>query len=135
VFLQYQQKGNLLMDGNTMKLLIVEDNPSVRRILKLMAEPFADEILECADGEESIQIYRTEKPDFVLMDINLGKTDGINATRQIKNYDSNAKIIIVTSYDETDLRQAAAEAGAIGYVVKEDLSPLSSIIKKKGAII
>ena len=113
-----------------MKLLIVEDNPSVRRILKMFAAQFANEILECADGEESVKIYRAEKPDFVLMDINLGETDGINATRQIKNYDSNAKIIIVTSYDEPDLRQAATEAGAIGYVVKEDLSLLNTILKK-----
>ncbi len=112
-----------------MKLLIVEDNASVRRILKMFAAQFADEIMECADGEESVLIYRAEKPDFVLMDINLGETDGISATRQIKNYDPNAKIIIVTSYDESDLRQAANEAGAIGYVVKEDLSPLTSILK------
>jgi len=119
------------MNYRAMKLLIVEDNASVRRILKMFVAQFADEILECADGEESVQVYRTEKPDFVLMDINLGETDGINATRQIKNCDPNAKIIIVTSYDEPDLRQAANEAGAIGFVVKEDLSSLKVILKKE----
>lgn len=113
-----------------MKLLIVEDNPSVRRILKTLVAPFADEILECADGDESVQIYRTEKPDFVLMDLDLGETNGISATRQIKTFDPNAKIIIVTIYDENELRQAATDAGAIAFVVKEDLSPLTSIIKK-----
>jgi DNA-binding NarL/FixJ family response regulator len=97
--------------------------------LKVVVGHLADEILECADGEKSVLIYRDEKPDFVLMDINLGETDGINATRQIKTIDPNAKIIIVTSYDEPDLRQAAAEAGAIGYVVKEDLSLLNPILK------
>ena len=113
-----------------MKLLIVEDNEAVRRILKTVVGSLADEILETGDGEEAVIIYRAERPDFVLMDINLRKTDGIAATREIKSFDPSARIIMVTNYDETDLRQAASEAGAIGYVVKEDLSPLAEILKK-----
>jgi CheY-like chemotaxis protein len=112
-----------------MKLLIVEDNPSVRRILKMVTASVADEILECEDGNESVVVYRAERPDFVLMDINLGESNGILATQHIKEFDKHAKIIIVTNYDEPDLRQAAAEAGAIDFVVKEDLSLLISILK------
>lgn len=118
-----------LMSCTMMKLLIVEDNLSVRRILKTMVASFADEILECADGDEAVTIYRAEKPDFVLMDIDLGETNGIATVRQIRAFDPNAKIVIVTNYDETDLRQAATKAGAIGFVVKEDLRPLDSILK------
>ena len=92
-----------------MKLLIVEDNPAVRRILKTVVSKIADEILECEDADESVSIYRTEHPDYVLMDINLGKTNGIDATRKINDFDHNAKVIIVTNYDEFDLRQAAEE--------------------------
>lgn len=115
-----------------MKLLIVEDNPSVRRILKTMVASLANEILECADGDESVIIYRAEKPDFVLMDINLrGETNGIDATSQIRDFDPNAKIIIVTSYDEKDLRQAADKAGACGFILKDDLLMLRSLIKKQ----
>ncbi len=112
-----------------MKLLIVENNPSVRRILKTVVASLADEILECADGDESVKIYRAEKPDFVLMDVNLGETNGIVATRQIRAFDFCAKIIIVTSYDETDLRQAATEAGAIGFVLKDNLGSINQILK------
>lgn len=112
-----------------MKLLIVENNPSVRRILKTVVSNLADEILECEDADESILIYRAEHPDYVLMDINLGKTNGIEATRQINNFDPNAKVIIITNYDEIDLRQAASEAGAIGFVAKEDLGQLQMFLK------
>ncbi len=104
-----------------MKLLIVEDNSSVRRVLKTVVAPLADEIRECADGDEAVTIYRAELPDFVLMDIDLGDTDGIAATRRIREFDPHAKIIIVTNYDEADLREEARRAGACGYVLKENL--------------
>jgi CheY-like chemotaxis protein len=113
-----------------MKLLIVEDNPSVRRLLKKVVKGLADDILECADGLEGVRLYQSERPDFVLMDINLRETDGIAATRNIRTFDPQAKVIIVTNYDEPDLRQAAAEAGAIGFVPKENLSQLHAFLKQ-----
>ncbi|MBX7173257.1 MAG: response regulator transcription factor [Pyrinomonadaceae bacterium] len=112
-----------------MKLLIVEDNPSVRRIIKSFAAQYADEILECGNGEESFLLYCDHKPDLVLMDINLGETDGLAATRKINQFDSHAKVIIVTNYDEPDLRQLADEAGAFGFVAKENLNELVSFLK------
>lgn len=112
-----------------MKLLIVEDNPSVRRIIKGFAAQYADEIFECVDGDESLLLYRNQKPDYVLMDINLGETDGIEATRKIIQFDPQAKVIIVTNYDEADLRQLADEAGAVGFVPKENLNLLNTILK------
>ncbi len=86
-----------------------------------MVAPLADDISQCADGDEAVAIYRAEKPDFVLMDINLGATNGIAATRRIKAFDPQARVIIVTSYDEADLREEAQQAGACGYVLKENL--------------
>ena len=88
-----------------MKLLIVEANPAVRRVLKTVVAPLADVICECADGDEAVSIYRAEHPNFVLMDIDLGATlNGIATTRRIKAFDPQARIIIVTNYDEADLR-------------------------------
>ena|SRR5688572_32930223 len=104
-----------------MKILIVEDSLSVRQLLKSMVASVAVEITECGDGGEALALYRREKPDFVLMDIDLVKMDGITATRKIKAGDPNARIIMVTNYDESDLREAAQKAGACGYVLKENL--------------
>ena len=114
-----------------MKLLIVEDNASVRRVLKTIVAPLADEISECADGDAALTIYRAEQPDFVLMDIDLGdESDGIAATRQIIAFDRRARIIIVTNYDENDLREAARQVGACGYVLKENLLDVRGQIQR-----
>ncbi len=86
--------------------------------------PLAADICECADSDEALRIYLQENPDFVLMDINLGDFNGINATRNIREINPLAKIIIVTNYDEDDLREAAAAAGACDYVLKENLLAL-----------
>ena len=112
-----------------MKLLIVEDSLSVRQILKSVVAPFADEIVECGDGGEAVALYEQNHPDLVLMDIDLNGTDGIAATRRICAADPQANVVIVTNYDETDLREAAELAGASGYVLKDDLLRLQSFLK------
>jgi two-component system response regulator DegU len=104
-----------------MKVLIVVDSLSVRQILKSVVAAITSEIDECGDGREAVDLYESRQPDFVLMDIDLGEMDGITATRQIRAGNPNAKIIIVTNYDENDFREAAHEAGACGYVLKENL--------------
>jgi CheY-like chemotaxis protein len=112
-----------------MKLLIVEDSLSVRQILKSVVAPLAMEITECGDGGEALALYTSNRPDFVLMDVDLGEMDGITATRRIKANDPNAKIIIVTNYDENDLREAARKAGACGYVLKENLLEVLELLR------
>jgi len=112
-----------------MKFLIVEDNLSVRRILRSVVEPLANEIDECGDGGDALFLYASGCPDFVLMDIDLGEMDGITATRKIRAADPNAKIIIVTNYDETDLREEARRAGAYGYVLKENLLDVLTLLQ------
>jgi two-component system response regulator DegU len=112
-----------------MKLLIVEDSLSVRQILKTLVAPLADEIEECGDGGDAVAMYEIGHPDFVLMDVDLGKMDGITATRKIVADDPNAKIIIVTNYDENDLREEAKKAGACGYVLKENLLDVLELLR------
>lgn len=112
-----------------MKLLIVEDSLSVRQILKSVVAPLTNEIEECGDGGDAVLLYRSGHPDFVLMDIDLRETDGITATKQIIAGDPNAKIIIVTNYDQTDLREEASRAGACGYVLKENLLDVLQLLQ------
>src|SRR5437879_925405 len=111
-----------------MKLLIVEDNASVRRLIRSIVANRADEIHECADGVDALTAYSAYLPDFVLMDISMKGLDGITATRQIKAAHAAAKIIIVTDYDEAALREAARSAGACGYVLKENLFEVDRLL-------
>ena len=115
-----------------MKILIVEDNPSVRRMIRGLIAPLAAEIHECADGAEALAAYTRHRPDFVLMDIAMGEVDGITATAQIVTADPTAKVLIVTSYDGAELRQAAGEAGACGFVLKENLLDLRHMLQTNG---
>ncbi len=107
-----------------MKLLIVEDNSSMRQMMRRMAASIADEISECSDGIDALALYAAELPDWVLMDVRLPQLNGIQATHQIKTAFPAARIVIVTSFDEAGLREAAQQAGACGYVLKENLTDL-----------
>lgn len=113
----------------TMNFLIVEDNQNMRRVMKSVVAEFAGETHECADGAEAFAAYAAHLPDCVLMDIRMRKMDGISATKQIKATYPKANIIIVTEYDDTELRRSARDAGASDYVVKENLLDVCRIIR------
>lgn len=114
-----------------MKLLIVEDNPSVRQMIRRIATGIADEISECSNGVEAVERYPTELPDWVLMDVRMPRLNGIHATRRIKAMFPSARIVIVTSFDNAELREAAQQAGACGYVLKENLTDLRQLLQSE----
>ena len=112
-----------------MKVLIVDDNASVRRLIRSVLPPLASEIYECANGPDAVAIYQAHRPDVVLMDIRMGAMDGIEATKRIKAADPEAKIVIVTDYDDDGLRQAAIRAGACSYTLKDNLLELIGLLE------
>jgi len=112
-----------------MKLLIVDDNAGVRRLIRSIVLPLADDVRECADGAEALAGYTLQHPDVVLMDIEMKEVDGIEATRQITAADREAKVLIVTDYDDEELRQASVRAGACGYVLKQNLTDLVRLLE------
>jgi CheY-like chemotaxis protein len=107
-----------------MKLLIVEDNPVMRQMMRRLLADLAEDIRACADGDEALAFYRVFQPDWVLMDWRMPRLNGLAATRQIIGDDPHARIVIVTAYDDPGVRAAALAAGACGYVLKENLSEL-----------
>jgi CheY-like chemotaxis protein len=111
-----------------MSILIVEDNEQMRRTIKRFVTGLAGRIYDCADGAEALALYMRHRPDWVLMDIKMEGMDGISATRQILMTDPAARIIIVTSYDDAEMRRAARDAGACAYVLKDDLMELRDIL-------
>ncbi len=111
-----------------MKVLIVEDNQAMRRMIHRMVAQVAGDICECGDGVTAYSLYREMRPDWVLMDIEIGAVNGIEATRQIKKDYPDASIIIVTNYDDAQLREVALQAGACNYVLKENLNQLEELL-------
>lgn len=113
-----------------MKLLIADDNADMRKMLKSICVNVFNSILECDDGDSAVRIYREEKPDWILMDIKMNKLDGISATMKIKSIHPEAKIIIVSQYNDENVVDAAKNSGAIEFVNKEDLSKILEIINE-----
>jgi CheY-like chemotaxis protein len=111
-----------------MTVLIVEDNAEMRRLLKSFVGPLAETAYECGDGAEAEARYAELQPDWVLMDIEMPRVDGIAATRRIKAAFPAARILIVTNYGDVALRATALAAGACGYVSKENLPELRRLL-------
>ena len=111
-----------------MTVLIVEDNQEMRRVIKAIVADLAHRIEECGGGSEALAAYQACRPDWVLMDIRLPGIDGIAAVREIRSRDPEAKVLMVTQYDDEELRRAARVAGARGYVLKDDLWPLRKFL-------
>ena len=111
-----------------MKLLIVDDSEAIRRTIKSVLADMAQEIYECSDGGEALALYSRHRPEWVLMDIKMNQVNGITATGQIKQLFPDAKIVIVTNYDDSHLRQAAYRAGACHYVLKRNLFDICQIL-------
>jgi len=111
-----------------MKLLIVDDDERIRKMIADVVSDPSDEIIECCDGKEAQESYAEHLPDWVMMDVLMPEVDGIAATRLIKAAHPEAKIIIVTTCESGALRETAEEAGAFSFVLKENLAELRNII-------
>ena len=111
-----------------LKLLIVDDKAQVRSKIRRFLGDLAAEIKETDDGETALDAYAAFLPDWVLMDIEMKHTNGIVATERIRAAYPQANIVIVTNYDDDCLRERATAAGARGYVLKENLLALRSML-------
>ena len=112
-----------------MTVLIVEDNAGMRSLLRRALAGTADQVWECSDGADALEAFKEHQPDVVLMDMRMPRMDGLKATRQIRQSYPTARIVIVSDYDDEDLRIAASAAGASGYTLKQDLSELINLLQ------
>jgi DNA-binding NarL/FixJ family response regulator len=104
--------------------LVVDDDARLRRcIAKILASTPEIEIVgEATSGPEAIELSRELRPDLVLMDVRMPGSNGLETTEQLKREMPQVQVIILTTYDLAEYRDAAIESGASGYVVKRALS-------------
>lgn len=110
-------------------LLIVDDNREMRQLMKSIVSKTCDEIFECEDGDEVLEAFTVHQPDWVLMDVEMKRMDGLRATSVLMRSYPNANVIIVTKHEDIQTRLAAAEAGARFLVGKDDLLSLLPLIQ------
>jgi len=106
------------------RILIADDHQLVRQGFKaLLSVKQGIEIVgQAADGDEAIKMALSLNPDIILMDLLMPKKTGIEATREIKIENPDARILIITSFAEDENVYQAIKAGALGYLLK-DSSP------------
>ena len=116
---------------NTVKILIVDDDPRGRKLLASYLKPKGYDVLMASSGEEALEIARAERPDLIIMDIMMpGGMDGLETTRILKSDpgSNDAKIIMLTAKGQQSDIAKGMEAGADDYFVKP-FSPLELIRK------
>ncbi|MGH9823157.1 MAG: response regulator [Blastocatellia bacterium] len=113
-----------------LSILLVEDSSQMRRAIKSSLRNLCANFIELSDGAGARAAYAEHQPDWVLMDLQMKEVDGLVATSQITAAYPDARIVIVTNFDDVQLRDAARAAGAFEYVVKDNLLPLRQIISK-----
>ncbi len=114
-----------------MKILVVDDNPDVRRLMIEMLLNIGAVPVPYEGGNRALECYRRECPDIVLMDLAMPEMDGLEATKQICSIDGEACIYIVSAYSDDMLRRAAKVAGASGYYLKDNLDPLLAKVQRR----
>ncbi len=105
----------------TIKILLVEDQKLMRIGIKSLFNDYPEmEIIgEATNGKEAVEKSKLIKPDVVLMDLGLPDITGIDATKQISEYNNNIKIIVLTSHITEEEVTASLQAGANAYVIKD----------------
>ena len=119
------------MNPTTRRILLVDDNPHVRAVIRAVLAGHASDLGECEDGDGILAAYEAFRPDLVLMDIRMPGLDGIQATALLKKAHPTARVVIVSDHEQDDLRAAARVAGAEAYVVKTDLVVLRELLVER----
>ncbi len=104
-----------------LELVMVDDHPVVRGGLKVLleAEPDLRVVGEAGNGVDAIEMVLDLRPDLVLMDLQMPKMGGVEATRAILESWPAARILVLTTYDTDEAILTAVEAGAFGYLLKD----------------
>jgi DNA-binding NarL/FixJ family response regulator len=117
-----------------MKVLLVEENSAVRHVIRQLVTSPGTWIQECVDSANAIAAYAASRPDFVIMDIGMKDLDGIAVSKQIKAIDPAARIVLVSDYDDSGMRESAWQAGAYRYILKDNLLELANLLKEFSAM-
>ena len=102
------------------KILIVEDNPQNMKLILMTLRPYGYNLLEATDGEEALKAVNREKPDLIIMDIQLPKMDGLEVTRRLRQMPafSHIPIVAVTACAMKGDEEKIMEAGCNTYLPK-----------------
>ncbi len=100
------------------KILVVDDDVIARPVAVNLLVQAGYQVVEALDGVQAVSKYEDERPDAVLMDIQMPRMDGMNALVAIRKYDPKARVIMVTGIADKQVALAAIKMGARDFIVK-----------------
>lgn len=114
-----------------MKVIIIDDDKLVCMSLKLILE--ADSNIEIAaignDGSQALELYRTHRPDVLLMDVRMQKMNGTDALGEVLKEFPEAKVLFLTTFVDDEYIVKALELGAKGYIIKQNFEHIIPALK------
>lgn len=119
----------MAVPGDAIKVLIIDDHPVVRLGLRTMLE--SEERIHvtgtASSAKEGIAEVRNIQPDVVLMDLRMPEMGGVEAIAELRRFDQNIRVLVLTNYEEDEYIFRALQAGAMGYLLKN--TPQEEIIR------
>ena len=113
--------------------MVVEDFEDNRFMMRRLLEMSGYRVVEAVNGEQAVEIARSERPHLILMDLSLPLLDGLAATRRIRQHEElrRVPIIAVSAHDTSDFHADALAAGCNDYVTKPiDFDQLEALLKR-----
>ncbi len=103
------------------KVLVVDDEAHIRKFVTLMLRGLGEPVvLQAANGREALQVYEREKPDLVLLDVNMPRIDGLQTLRILKASDPKCTVVMLTSLVNRQTVEECLNLGAVGYLRKDN---------------
>ena len=99
-------------------VLFVDDNESIRKLYQRLLEKHVNNFYIARNGHNGLELYKENKPDLVITDINMPIMDGLEMVREIKNIDPNAKIVVMSAYSVKENFIESINLGVDGYLMK-----------------
>jgi len=101
-----------------LKILYVEDEESIREEMVEILKLDYDDVHVAVNGEEAVEIYKRLHPDIVISDVQMPIMDGISMSKEILSIDENAKIILITAFNEKSYLEETEAIGVRSYLTK-----------------
>jgi CheY-like chemotaxis protein len=103
------------------KVLVVDDEMHIRKfVTQLVLSLGEPTVLEAANGNEAVAIYERERPDLVLLDVNMPRVDGIETLRKLKLLDPDCVVVMLTSLVNRQTVEECLHLGAVAYLRKDN---------------
>jgi two-component system OmpR family response regulator len=115
------------------RVLVVEDNPDIRSMLRTMLELRGYDVLEAADGEQGVRVAEIERPSLILMDALLPRLDGLAATRRIRALAplADVPVVFLSGHTHPEFRDEALSSGGDDFLIKPvGLAELERVIER-----